>query len=98
MTTTGELMEYPISEKCRALGLMHFHVRDSRGMISGLPDDIIIGRRGLIWRERKGPHEELTRAQKLTGYRLRALGHDWAVWRPADLASGRIDRELEEIA
>ncbi len=60
--------------------------------------NIIIGPRGLLWRERKGPREDVTREQKLTGYTLRALGQDWAVWRPADLASGRIDRELEEIA
>ncbi len=95
---TGEDLQAPVREKCRALGLIHFHVRDSRGMNKGLPDDIIIGPRGLLWRERKGPREDVTREQKLTGYTLRALGQDWAVWRPADLASGRIDRELEEIA
>lgn len=95
---TGEELEEPVRKLCVKLGLLHYHVPNSVRMTAGLPDDIIIGRGGVLWRERKGTSEPLSSAQKLSGYRLRAVGQDYGVWRPEDLASGRIKRELEGIA
>lgn len=74
-----------------------FHVPDSRRMRAGLPDWIIIGRR-VLWRELKDPYEGLRREQRHVGYLLQKAGDDWDVWRPRDLASGRIEREIESIA
>jgi hypothetical protein len=95
---TGEDLEEPVRELCKKLRLIHYHVPNSVRMERGMPDDIIVGRGGILWRERKGPSEPLSSDQKLIGYRLRALGQDYGVWRPEDLASGRIERELQEIA
>lgn len=74
-----------------------FHVPDSRRMQRGLPDWIIIGHR-VLWRELKSAYGAVSREQRHVGYVLQAAGEDWAVWRPVDLASGRIERELESVA
>lgn len=76
---------------------MRFHVRDARGMTRGFPDDVLIGTRGLLWRECKNEFTTLTPDQRQVGIVLRNLGQDWELWRPVDLRSGRIVRELEEI-
>ncbi len=74
-----------------------FHVPDARRMTPGLPDWIIIGRR-VLWRELKSAYGPVSREQRHVGYVLQAAGEDWAVWRPVDLHSGRIERELEGLA
>lgn len=79
------------------LGRTAFHVPDSRRMRRGLPDWIIIGRR-VLWRELKDAYKGLTSEQRHLGYVLQAAGEDWAVWRPVDLHSGRIERELDGLA
>ena len=79
------------------LGTAAFHVPDSRRMRSGLPDWIIIGRR-VLWRELKSAYGAVSREQRHVGYLLQTCGEDWAIWRPADLHSGRIERELEGLA
>jgi hypothetical protein len=80
------------------LGLLRFHVRDSRGMTPGFPDDVLIGPGGILWRENKTARGKLRPDQRAVGRALRNLGHDWDVWRPADLISNRIARELTIIA
>ncbi len=89
----AELEEH-IRALCLDLGVLRFHVRDSRGMNRGLPDDILIGARGVLWRECKTQKGRLTPEQRMVGEALTALGQDWAVWRPADLLSRRIVSEL----
>ncbi len=64
----------------------------------GWPDLMILGPRGLLFRELKSADGRPSRAQLAIGGILRQLGQDWAIWRPADLDSGRIGRELWEIA
>jgi hypothetical protein len=48
-------------------------------------------------RELKTEHGKVTPAQENWGDWLRLAGVDWGVWRPADLRSGRIQRELMAI-
>ncbi len=91
-------LEEHIRELCRGLGVLRFHVRDSRGMNRGMPDDVLIGAGGILWRECKTQKGRLTPEQQDTGEALAALGQDYALWRPADLLSGRIARELEIIS
>lgn len=86
-----------VAKQCRQLGLLHFHVLSSLGMARGWPDSVIIGCR-TIFRELKTDGGNLTREQITVGYRLKASGQDWNVWRPNDWASGRIIRELESLA
>jgi hypothetical protein len=91
-------LEEGIRALCTDLGILRFHVRDSRGMNRGLPDDILIGRRGILWRECKTAKGKLTPEQRACGIALRAAGQDWGTWKPADWFSGRIMRELAALA
>ena|SRR5258708_6674823 len=63
----------------------------------GFPDLLIIGDRGVLWRELKVPPDRLTSEQRALGYRLQAAGQNWAVWRPHDWDSGLINRELVNL-
>jgi hypothetical protein len=80
----------------RVYGLLGFHCADSRGSVAGFPDWVIVGR-AVLFRELKSTHGELERPQNLWRFALVHAGADYAVWRPADLLSGRIDRELAAI-
>ncbi|MEU9022328.1 hypothetical protein [Actinomadura sp. NPDC048394] len=79
------------------LMLSSFHVPDSRGMTRGLPDWVIIGGH-VLWRELKSATGGLRPEQWTIGHALLQAGQDWAVWRPRDLASGRIAAELQRAA
>lgn len=77
-------------------GLWGYHTHDSRRSAPGWPDWVIVGS-GILYRELKSPYEQPSGDQRDVGYRLQAAGADWAVWRPLDLESGTIARELEAI-
>lgn len=82
---------------CALLGIAWYHPHDSRRSPGGWPDLALVGARGFLLRELKTATGRVTAAQGEWGRRLLAAGADWAVWRPADLASGRIVAELEAI-
>lgn len=92
----AELEEH-VRQYCRDLGVIRFHVHDSRGMTPGFPDDVLIGRRGLLWRELKSQGGQLSPEQHNVRQALKSAGQDWALWRPADLVSGEILRQLMAI-
>ena len=95
--TERELQE-AIRALCRDLRLVAQHYEDSRRCwVTGWPDLEIIGTRTL-YRELKSARGDLTPEQRQVGYQVQAAGGDWAVWRPADLLSGRITRELTAIS
>lgn len=85
----------------RASGeLAWHHCIDSRDCIGtrGLPDLIIIGEHGIIFAELKTEYADLNAHQDFWAWILSHHGQVvYALWRPSDLASGRIRRELEEI-
>lgn len=64
---------------------------------AGMPDLVIIGPRAVIWRELKGDSTPVRRHQRDFGEALTAAGQSWGIWRPEDLESGRIEKELEEL-
>lgn len=79
-------------------GLLAYHVEDSRRVsLKGWPDLVILGR-AVLFRELKADTGRTAHAQTQVGRLLQAGGADWAVWRPRDLTSGRIERELEAVA
>lgn len=73
-----------------------YHTYDSRRSEPGFPDLILIhpGKGITLWRELKSAKGRLSPAQKKWIEGARAAGNDIDVWRPADLASERIIREL----
>lgn len=78
-------------------GLYGYHTADSRRSAKGFPDWVIVGKR-VLWRELKSAYGMPTAEQRQVGYLLQAAGADWDVWRPLDLVSGRIARELQEVS
>lgn len=82
---------------CALLQIWWYHHPDSRRSPAGLPDLILVGRRGILWRELKSADGTTNAEQDYAMWLLHEAGEDVAVWRPADLASGRIARELEAI-
>ena len=82
---------------CRWLRISYYHPYDSRRSPSGWPDLVLCGDRGVLLRELKTGRGRLTGKQLEWGRRLALAGMDWGVWRPDDLRSGRIRKELEAI-
>lgn len=85
-----------VADLCQLLGLLHFHVKHSRGMTAGWPDSVIIGSK-VIYRELKSEAGKLTPEQRAVGDKLQAAGADWKVWRPSDWLTGGIDLELRVL-
>jgi hypothetical protein len=85
-----------VTDLCKLLGLDAFHVRNSRGMAPGWPDLVVVGSK-VIYRELKTEVGVLTPEQRRIGSRLTRAGADWAVWRPRDLRSGVVERQLRQL-
>jgi hypothetical protein len=64
----------------------------------GWLDLFIAGRRGILFRELKSAIGRVTPEQRTWIAALTAAGQNVGVWRPADLASGRIQREIRAVA
>ena len=79
------------------LGLVGFHVFDSRRSNPGLPDVVAVGRHGVIYRELKTSKGKLSRMQTYWLDTLLAAGQDAGVWRPEDWPD-RITRELRALS
>lgn len=79
--------------------LYGYHPYDSRRDAGGWPDWVILGlgRGRLLFRELKTDSGQLSPAQSRVRNLLVTAGQDWAIWRPADLRSGRIERELAAL-
>lgn len=95
--TEAEL-EDAIEALCGEYGVFRFHVPDSRKMRRGLPDDILIGLRGVLWRECKTSNNQLSTSQRVVAARLIRSGEDFRVWRPDDLRSGKIAADIRKVA
>jgi hypothetical protein len=91
-------LEEHIRELCKDLGIVRIHVYYSRGTTPGVPDDILIGPRGILWRELKTMKGKVSPAQQAMGEALLAAGQDWGVWRPDSLLSGEIAYQLAAIS
>ena len=89
-------LQKAVTDMCALFGLKWHHQRYSIGSKAGWPDLTICGR-AVIFRELKRQTGTTTPAQGDWGVWLAKAGQDWAVWRPLDLASGRIRRELEAL-
>lgn len=86
---------------CKMLGLGWIHHRRSEMTNPGWPDLVVMapaGRTGVMFRELKKQRGKVTPAQQEWLDALAADGMNAAVWRPSDLLSGRVARELAALA
>lgn len=86
-----------VGEACLTLRLHRYHTFDSRRSHAGWPDEAIWGPAGFLVRELKTESGQVSVAQRVVLDSLRAAGVDVGVWRPSDLASGRITAELTRL-
>jgi hypothetical protein len=93
---TEDELAAEVRKRCRARNFWVYHTHDSRRSDKGFPDEVIVGS-WVIYRELKTETKELSADQLKVIARLQAAGADVGVWRPADLMSGRIDRELDAL-
>lgn len=94
---TEEQFQRTVIAMCKLFAVAWYHPYFSRRSAAGWPDLALCGDNGFLLRELKTEKGRLTRDQLAWGERLRKAGIDADVWRPADLHSGRIQRELEAI-
>jgi hypothetical protein len=87
-----------VRDYCTGLRLRRAHTYNSRRSPAGWVDEVIGGPRGVIFRELKTATGKVTPEQQAWIDLLARAGMDVAVWRPADLLSGRIITELRAIA
>jgi len=85
-----------VRQACRTLGLLCYHTYDSRRSEPGFPDLVIVGSRMII-RELKTERGRLSAEQRAWLDALSRAGQDADVWRPGDLYSERITRELKSL-
>lgn len=79
------------------LGL-HCHYCPMLTSSPGWPDLVIVGDRGVLWRELKVLPDRLTTQQRALGYRLLAAGQNWDLWTPDHWFNGRIEHDLLLLA
>ena len=78
--------------------VLRFHPWSSRKSAAGWPDWAMVGPGGFMVRELKRESEKPRADQQEWLDWLAAAGVDAGVWRPSDLYSGRVARELAAIA
>ncbi len=92
----AELQDH-VRQLATDLGLAVQHITNPRrSWLPGWPDLTIIGSR-VLYRELKSERGALTPEQRDVGQRLTDAGADFAVWRPRDLLSGHVARQLASI-
>jgi len=85
-----------VRDACRWAGLLAYHTFDSRRSERGFPDLVLVGPRGVLWRELKSSRGRLSPAQREWLDMLHRAGSDVDVWRPDDWP-GRVLTELAAI-
>jgi len=99
-------LEAHVRKLMKDLGLTGFHVEKSLDVeknrknvsVKGWPDWTIRGPRGVLFRELKSQRGRVEPEQQEWLDALTAAGADAGVWRPEDLLSERIQRELTAIS
>jgi hypothetical protein len=85
-----------VRELCRWLGLLAYHTHDSQRSDPGFPDLVIVGARGVLFRELKTEVGKTSPMQDHWIACLNAAGQDAAVWRPHQLQTD-VRRELSAL-
>jgi hypothetical protein len=96
-----------VEDLCKLYHLRIAHFRTARtktgwrtavaGDGVGWPDVVVVGPAGVLYRELKTKTGRPTAEQLVWLEALQRAGQDAVIWRPEDLRSGRIQRELWQI-
>ena len=92
-----------VVRRCEKRGIAWVHIdtphhNKRRQNLIGFPDLFLCGPRRVAFRELKKEYGRISSPEQTTWkYRLKAAGQDWDLWKPSDLESGRIDRELDQL-
>lgn len=90
-------LQEAVQHRCDALGLLWYHVNDSRRDNPGMPDLLIVGKVTLFV-ELKSMRGRLRPEQDAFMTALQDSGQQVLLWRPEHLFDGAIDRTLRAIA
>lgn len=85
-----------VVKAAKTMGCLVYHTHDSRKSEKGFPDLVIVGRRGVLYRELKTESGRVTDEQHTWISRLTRAGADAAVWRPSDWPR-RVVTELQAV-
>lgn len=96
MTETELLRK--VEQLCRRHEVWWYHAEMSRRDRRGMPDLVLAGTRHAAVRELKSARGTMSPEQLEVSHRMLAAGWDFAIWRPADLASGRIEHEIAGLS
>jgi hypothetical protein len=91
-------LQREVAKRCLRYEVDMHHTHQPLQDRAGWVDLALLGTKRVMFRELKTRTGKVSPAQKRTGDRLIAAGLDYAVWRPADLESGRVDRELAALS
>ena len=105
---TEEQLLRSVLHMCRLFGVTTAHFRPAlsqsgrwhtavAGDGKGFPDLVLAGAGGILYRELKTDAGRLRPEQVVWLRTLKSAGASADVWRPADLRSGRIERELRAV-
>ena len=98
-TVTEAAFQAQVIALAKTLGWSVYHTHDSRRSEPGFPDLVLVHpQRGVRFRELKKHNGRITRDQNRWLADLLHAGADADTWRPGDLISGRIERELKRAA
>lgn len=90
-------LQEAVQQRCDALGLLWYHVNDSRRDNPGMPDLLIVGKVTLFV-ELKSMRGRLRPEQDAFMKALQNSGQQVLLWRPVHLFDGAIDRTLRAVA
>lgn len=98
----GDELEAPLQawvrRECKARDLLHYHTHRSQRSEPGFPDSVIVGSRGILFRELKSDVGRPSAEQVRWLHRLGQAGADAGIWTPQDRRTGRILNELNWLA
>jgi hypothetical protein len=93
MSAEEDLLQ-AVRELAHGLGWITYHTRMSKRSDPGWPDLVLVRGDRIVYRELKSATGKVSEEQQVWLDALAAAGADTGVWRPADLTSGEIQRDL----
>jgi hypothetical protein len=91
---------HEVAEIAASCGVFLHHCRNSRFCVGtpGLPDLVLVGPGGILFRELKSSFRSVTAEQTSWRWMLRAAGGDARVWLPSHHRDGTVVAEILAIS